>query len=101
MTSKKEVINLSTHREVLRSFSLSYTKTSVDWNLHCAHTHHDNLMHQQVAMKDAPEMAQLLDAKWESREQIMEEHTHWAQVDVLSQMQLQALERMEAIEKEL
>ena len=44
--------------EVLRSFSLSKTGTSVD----------DSLMHQQVAAEDALEMAQLLDAEMQSVE---------------------------------
>ena len=73
MESEEKVFNLSACREVLRSFSLSDTKTSVDQNLHHAHTHHDSLMHQWVAAGDAPEMAWLLDAKWENVEQIIEE----------------------------
>ena len=60
-------------REVLRSFSLSETETSVEQNLQHAHAHHDSLMCQQVAAEDAPEMARLLDAKMHSVEQIIEE----------------------------
>ena len=102
MVSEEEVFNLSTCREVLRSFSLSDTQTSMELNLCHAHAHHDSLMHQQVAVKDAPEMAQLLDAKQESMEQIIEEEqAHRAQVAALSQMKLQAMEEVEAQEKEL
>ena len=37
-------------------------------------------MHQQVALEDAPQMTQLLDAEMQSREQIIEEEqTHRAQ----------------------
>ena len=47
-------------------------------------------------------MAQLLDAEHESMEQIIDEkQAHRAQVAALSQMQLQAIERVEAQEKEL
>ena len=47
-------------------------------------------------MEDAPEMAQLLDAKMQSMEQIIEEEqAHRVQVSALSQMQLQAMERVE------
>ena len=66
------------------------------------HTHHDSLMHQWVAAEDAPEMARLLDAKMHSVEQIIEEEqAHRAQVAALSQMQLQAMERVEEQEREL
>ena len=61
MAYEEEVLNLSAGREILRSFSLSDTETSVECNLCHAHAHHDSLMHQQVAAEDAPEMAQLLD----------------------------------------
>ena len=57
MASEEEVFNLSAHREVLRSFSLTDTKTSVEQTLGHAHAHHDSLMCQQVALEDAPEMA--------------------------------------------
>ena len=57
MASKEEVFNLSAHREVLRSFSLSDTKTSVEQNLCHAHAHHDSLMCQWVVAEDAPGMA--------------------------------------------
>ena len=59
-------------------------------------------MCQQVAAEDALEMAQLLDAKMQSVEQIIEEEqAHRAQVAALSQMQLQAMERVEEQEREL
>ena len=77
-------------------------ETSVKWNLWQAHTHHDSLMHQQVAAEDAPEMAWVLDAKIHSVEQLIEEEqAHKAQVAALSQMQLQAMERVEEQEREL
>ena len=102
MASEEELINMTAHREVLRSFSLSKTETSVEQNLQWAHTHHDSLMHQWVAAEDALEMAQLLDAEMQSVEQIIEEEqAHRAQVAALSQMQLQAMERVEEQEREL
>ena len=53
-------------------------------------------MCQQVAAEDAPEMARLLDAKMYSVEQIIEEEqAHRVQVAALSQMQLEAMERVE------
>ena len=59
-------------------------------------------MHQQVAAEDAPEMARLLDAEMHSVEQIIEkEQAHRVQVAALSQMQLQAIERVEEQEREL
>ena len=59
-------------------------------------------MHQQVATEDAPQMARLLDAKMHSVEQIIEEEqAHRVQVAALSQMQLQAMERVEDQEREL
>ena len=68
-------------REVLRSFSLSETETSVERNLRCARAHHNSLMCQWVAAEDAPEMARLLDAEMQSVEQIIEEEqAHRAQV---------------------
>ena len=74
-------------REVLRSFSLSETKTSVEQNLRHALAHHDSLMCQQVAVDDAPEKGWLLDAKMHSVEQIIEEEqAHRVQVAALSQM---------------
>ena len=92
MASREEILNLTAFREVLRSFSLINTETSVEQNPWWVHTHHDNLMHQQVAVEDAPEMAQLLDAEMESVEQIIEEeHAHRVQVAALSQMQLQEM----------
>ena len=57
MASEEEVFDLSAHREVLRSFSLSDTETSVEHNLCHASTHHDSLLHQLVAVEDAPEIA--------------------------------------------
>ena len=66
MASEEELINMTARREVLRSFSLSETETSVEQNLQCACAHHDSLMHQQVAAEDAPEMARLLDAEMQS-----------------------------------
>ena len=93
---------MTAHREVLRSFSLSDTETSVEQNLQHAHAHHDSLMHQRVAAEDAPEMARLLDAKMQSVEHIIEEEqAHRAQVAALSQMQLQAMERVAEQEREL
>ena len=68
MASKEESINLSAHREVLRSFSPSETETSVKQNLLCAHAHHDSLMSQWVAVEDALEMAHIMDAKRENVE---------------------------------
>ena len=102
MASKEELINRTARREVLRSFSLSDTETSVERNLQCARAHHDSLMHQRVAAEDAPEMARLLDAKMQSVEHIIEEEqAHRAQVAALSQMQLQAMERVAEQEREL
>ena len=91
MASEEELINRTACREVLRSFSLSDTKTSVEQNLRCARAHHDSLMYQRVAMEDAPEMARLLDVKMQSMEQIIEEEqAQRVQVAALSQMQLQS-----------
>ena len=102
MASEEELINMTAQREVLRSFSLSDTETSVERNLQCARTHHDSLMHQWVAVEDALEMARLLDAEMQSMEHIIEEEqAHRAQVAALSQMQLQAMERVEEQEREL
>ena len=59
-------------------------------------------MHQQMVTEDAPEMAQLLNAKMQSVEQkIEEEQAHRVQVAAFSQMQLQAMERVEEQEREL
>ena len=59
-------------------------------------------MCQWVAAEDAPEMARLLDAEMQSVEQIIEEEqAHRAQVAALSQMQLQAMERVAEQEREL
>ena len=88
MASEEELINMTAHREVLRSFSLSKTETSVEQNLQCACTHHDSLMCQWVAAEDAPEMARLLDAKMHSVEQIIEE-------EQAHRVQVAALERIE------
>ena len=102
MASKEELINRTARREVLRSFSLSETETSVEQNLRRAHAHHDSLMHQRVAVEDAPEMARILDAEMQSVEQIIEEEqAHKVQVAALSQMQLQAMERVAEQEREL
>ena len=102
MASEEELINRTARREVLRSFSLSDTETSVEQNLQHACAHHDSLMHQRVAAEDALEMARLLDAKMQSVEQIIEEEqAHRAQVAALSQMQLQAMERVAEQEREL
>ena len=102
MASKEELINRTACREVLRSFSLSNTETSVERNLQCTCAHHDSLMHQRVATEDAPEMARLLDAEMQSVKQIIEEEqAHRVQVAALSQMQLQAMERVAEQEKEL
>ena len=102
MASEEELINMTAHREVLRSFPLSKIETSVECNLRQVCAHHDSLMCQQVAAEDSPEMAQLLDAKMQSMEQIIEEEqAHRAQVAALSQIQLQAMERVEEQEREL
>ena len=102
MASEEELINMTACREVLRSFSLSKTETSVEQNLQHAHAHHDSLMCQWVAAEDAPEMARLLDAEMHSVEQIIEEEqAHRVQVAALLQMQLQAMERVEEQEREL
>ena len=100
--ASEELINMTAFSEVLRSFSLNETETSVEQNLWQAHAHHDSLMHKWVAAEDAPEMAQVLDAKMQSVEQLIkEEQAHRAQVAALSQMQLQAIERVEEQEREL
>ena len=71
-------------------------------NLRRARAHHDSLMRQRVAAEDAPEMARLLDAEMQSVEHIIEEEqAHRVQVAALSQMQLQAMERVEEQEREL
>ena len=57
MASEEDLINMTACREVLRSFSLSETEASVEQNLWQARTHHNSLMHQQVAVEDAPEIA--------------------------------------------
>ena len=102
MASEEELINRTARREVLRSFSLSDTETSVERNLRRAYAHHDSLMCQRVAAEDAPEMARLLDAEMQSMEHIIEEEqAHRAQVAALSQMQLQAMERVAEQEREL
>ena len=102
MASEEELINMTACREVLRSFSLSETETSVEQNLQWTCAHHDSLMHQRVAMEDAIEMARLLDAEMHSVEQIIEEEqAQRVQVAALSQMQLQAMKRVEEQEKEL
>ena len=102
MASKEEILNLTARREVLRSFSLSNTETSVEHNLQHASTHHDTLLCQWVAAEDALEMAQLLDAEMDSMEQIIEEEqAHKVQVAALSQMQLQTMERVGKQEREL
>ena len=44
MASKEELINMTARREVLRSFSMSKTETSVEQNLRHARAHHDSLM---------------------------------------------------------
>ena len=57
MASEEELINMTACREVLRSFSLRETETSVEQNLWQAHAHHDSLMCQWVTAEDASEMA--------------------------------------------
>ena len=52
-------------RELSQSFSLSEMEMDVEWNLHCACTHHYSLTCQRVAVEDAPEVAHLLDTKRE------------------------------------
>ena len=55
-----------------------------------------------MAAEDALDMAWVLDAERRSVEQIIEgEQVHGVQVAALSQMQLQAMERVDAQEKEL
>ena len=88
-------------REVLRYFLLSDTEMSVEQNLCHAHAHHNSLMCQWVAAEDAPEMAELLDAKHENMQQIIEKQAHGVHVAAISQMQLQAMKRVEAQEREL
>ena len=59
-------------------------------------------MHQWVAVEDAPEMAWVFDAQRRSIGQIIEEEqAHRSQVAALSQMQHQAMEQVDAQEKEL
>ena len=88
------MFNLSACREVLRSFSLSDSETTVEQNLCHAHAHHESLMYQNVAAEDAPEVAWLLDAQRQSMEQIIEEDQgHRVQVAALSQMKLETMER--------
>ena len=102
MASEEELVNMTAHREVLWSFFLSETETSVEQNLWWARAHHDSLMHQWVAAEDAPEMVWVLDTKMHSVEQLIEEQqAHRASVAALSQMQLQAMERVEEQEREL
>ena len=59
-------------------------------------------MHKWVAVKDAQEMTQVLDAKRQGLDQIIEEEqAHRPQVAALSQMQLQELEQVDTQEKEM
>ena len=102
MASEEELINMTAHREVLRSFSLSKTETTVEQNLQQTCSHHDSLMCQWVAAEVVSEMAWVLDAKMHSVEQLIkEEQAHRVQVAALSQMQLQAMDRVEEQEREL
>ena len=73
MASEKESLNLLACREFLRSFSLSNTETNVEKNFCCGHAHHNSLIYQWVVVKDAPEMAQVLDAERQSMDQIIED----------------------------
>ena len=100
MASEEKIFNLSAHREVLRSFPLSDTETSVEHNLCHAHTHHDSLMNQWMPAEDAPEMTQVLDAEIMSVEQIIEEEqAHRVQMAALSKIQLQAMDSKDAQER--
>ena len=56
MASKEQSISHLDCREILQSFSLSETETSVEQNLHCAYAWHDSQIHQRVAAEDDPEM---------------------------------------------
>ena len=95
-------MNTMAPREVPQSFSLSETETSMECKFCHAHAQHESLMWQRVAMEDAPEMAHLLDAKRENVEHIIEEQQAYrAQVVALSQIQLQAMQKLEEQEKEL
>ena len=74
----------------------------MEQNLYHACAHQNSLMCQQVAAEDGLEMAWVLDAKRRSVEQIIEqEKAHRVQVAALSQMQLQAMERVDAQKKKL
>ena len=74
----------------------------MELNICHACTHHNSLMHQQVTAEDASEMAWVWNAERRSLEQIIEEEqAHGVQVAALSQVQLQAMERVDAQEKEL
>ena len=102
MACKDKSIIAMACKEVLQSFSLSETEASIEHNLHCGHAYHESLIWQRVAVEDALEMACILDAKRQNVECIIEEEqTHKAQVAALSQMQLQALQRVEEQEKEM
>ena len=83
VASEEVSTGLLAHRKVLRSFSLSKIETSVEWNLCHANRHNKNLMFL-VAVEDAPERAQVLQAMRESVEQIIEEEqAHRAQLSAL------------------
>ena len=58
-------------------------------------------MCQKVAAKYAPEMAQVLDAKRQSKQQIIEEQAYKVQVPASSQMQFQAMEWVDSQDKQL
>ena len=92
------------HLEALQSFSPSDTGTSRECKLCCAlsHGHHDSLTHKQVDVEDTLKIALLLDAEQERVECfIKKEQAHGLQAAALSQMQLQAMQKVEAQEKKL
>ena len=99
MAYKEKSLNLLTHRKVLRSVILRpvWSKVStVPAPIMIV------LICQWVAVEDVPEMAQVLHAERRRIEHIIEEElAHRVQVVASSELQFQAMGRLDAQEKEL
>ena len=79
----------------------------MEHNLHCTHAYQEDLLLQMAAAEDQSALVEEMQEEEEEEEEeeidkgTEEEQAHRAQLSVLSQMQLWAMERVEEQEHEL
>ena len=92
----------SAHQSSLKSFALSRAEDSLECNLLHIHACWEDLLWQMATAEDLPVLPEvMLEEEGRLNRIIEEDQAHRAWITVLSQIQLQAMEWVQALEQEL